>query len=155
MPTRTWIDGAFASFKTAADLDALAPELKNEELMQGRQLSHLLLLRIYRNFNRLEVDVNNPEVNNHLFKDIKKLRSHLRFQHELEEEELEKLPKDRMEAHTDAHLQIISDIDYLKVLLDSSQLELGISTRTRMVATWFDHLQYFDAMDLGVEEVEG
>ena len=80
---------------------------------------------------------------------LKKLRGHLRFQHEQEEELLQKKPDHIQKFHQDQHREWIQLCDYFAVLMDSSKMALGRATLRKLISSWSAQLLFFDSPDLG------
>jgi hemerythrin-like metal-binding protein len=156
-----WSIPIFEKVKKPLQLQALIPDLGLEELDQGRFFSHRLLIKFYQQFSQLESDDSNKDIADALRKSMKKLRGHVKFQHEVEEEELKdqlreaigqsKDPEDWItlrhpswEEHQQEHIKWIGLLDYFKVLIDSDQFELAHTVCKKLISQWFSHELFYN-----------
>jgi hemerythrin len=143
-----WISPQLIKATKPDDLVHLFPPLGNDELDQGRDYTVRLLIKIIKAFQRLEVHEDQTINHKELLKSLKKIKGHVRFQHELEEEHFSHHPSRVRNLHIDEHRRWMKDLTYFDVLMQNHQLALGSSTLNRLVATWGAHVLFYDAIDL-------
>jgi|SaaInlStandDraft_1057018.scaffolds.fasta_scaffold33174_2 hemerythrin len=143
-----WLAEHIVSSRRATVLDRMVPPLDDEELAQGRSFSNRQFYKLFNLFSRIEVDSDNRETQDSFFKALKKLRGHLRFQFELEEDQMKDLDMERVESHREAHKELLGAIDFWNVLMQSDQLELASAARRKLLGRWLNHMMFFDQQDL-------
>lgn len=139
LSVRNWGVAKFLEAQKGRELLKWIPDIDHEELDQGRLFSHNMLVKMVRQFKRLEADDTNLQAGDQLRKTIKKLRGHLRFQHEQEEELIKSKSQQNHDDHYAQHKHWIGLLDYLKVLVDSSQFEISHEVCQKLIADWVSH----------------
>jgi hemerythrin-like metal-binding protein len=148
LSAEVWLANHLLSTRRAAELDRLVPPLKDEELAQARGFANRQIYKLFNLFSRLEVDLENQGLMKEFFKAQKKLRGHLRFQFELEEDSMGVAASEDKEKHVKAHKDLLSSIDFWNVLMQSDQMEMASAARRKLLGSWLHHMMFFDQKDL-------
>lgn len=144
----SWLADHVGNSRRPSILDRMVPPLEDDELSQGRGFTNRQFYKLYNLFSRLEVDHDNQETQQEFSKALKKLRGHLRFQFELEEDLMGDISAEDRKAHGQAHKDLLSAIDYWNVLMQSDQLELASAARSKLLGKWLSHMMFYDQKDL-------
>jgi hemerythrin-like metal-binding protein len=145
---RNWAPSFTKKLKKPAQFSKIIPDLDIEDLDQGRLLSHRLIIKICQQFSRLVANSKVSDNTNQLLKSIKKLRGHLRFQYEMEDDHFSEHPEQLKglppwDQHKELHSTWISLLDYFKILIESDQFELAYPTWDKLLSLWFQHELFF------------
>lgn len=144
-----WIFKAILKSQQPSDLKKIFPELNIEDLDQGRIYTYRLVISIVKIFGRLEAhDQHQPSILE-MKSNLKKLKGHLRFQHEQEEDLFKNKPQHIQQLHTEQHREWLKLLDYFVVLMDSSKMALGGATLSKLISNWAAHILFYDSPDLG------
>ena len=144
-----WILKAIQKSEQPSDLQNVFPKLNIEELDQGRIYTYRMIISIVKVFARLEAyDQHQPSILE-MKSLLKKLRGHLRFQHEQEEDLLSHQPQHIQQLHREQHREWLKLLDYFAVLMESSKMALGGATLSKLISNWAGHLLFYDSPDLG------
>jgi hemerythrin-like metal-binding protein len=146
-----WMFKAIEKASDPKELVKLFPPLNQEELDQGRLYTYRIIINIVKCFCRLEAYENHEASIKEMQSNLKKLRGHLRFQHEQEEDLLKGLPSHIQQLHIEEHRAWLKSLDYFSVLMDSTKMALGRATLSKIISHWAAHLLFFDSPDHGMK----